>query len=173
MNAGHVSVLTPRHSVDVDALSFAGRGSVDGGWDWVIVPDQTLDVAHPGRVSSTTAYTDEAAWHDRAAVETTEIDPEGSIDVRPGSATIWLGTTPAGVVTPTGGRLRGEHRRRPDRGRERCARRSRGGISVTDTIDTEDRRTVATQTLDGSVSLDTDGEERLTGDCRIDDGRWA
>ena len=30
MNAGHVSVLTPRHSVDVDALSFAGRGSVDG-----------------------------------------------------------------------------------------------------------------------------------------------
>jgi hypothetical protein len=44
---------------------------------------------------------------------------------------------------------------------------------VTDTIDTEDRRTVATQTLDGSVCLDTDGEKRLTGDCRIDDGRWA
>jgi hypothetical protein len=114
MNAGHVSVLTPRHSVDVDALSFADRESVDGGWDWVVAPDQALDVAQSSRVSPTSVYTGEAAWHDRAAVETTEIDPDGSIDVRPGSATIWLGTTPAGVVTPTGGRLRGEHRRRTD-----------------------------------------------------------
>ena len=30
MNAGHVSVLTPRHSVDVDAPSFADPRSVDG-----------------------------------------------------------------------------------------------------------------------------------------------
>jgi hypothetical protein len=114
MNAGHVSVLTPRHSFDADVLSFDGQESVDGGWEWVVVPEDVLDVAHPGRVSPTSVYTGEAAWHDRAAVETTEIDPDGSIDVRPGSATIWLGTTPAGVVTPTGGRLRGEHRRRTD-----------------------------------------------------------
>jgi hypothetical protein len=75
-----VVLPTGENRVDPPSKSYAYSGirlapvlvgrAVDGGWEWVVVSDQVLDVPQPRHVSSTAVYAGEAAWHERAGGET-------------------------------------------------------------------------------------------------------